>query len=348
VKQEEIIGGFAQLGKLMRSLGNNDEWKDFTVGITESEYDALIHTINRQFSYNGWFTKENVRKSLLNLGNELTEENLKSWTSEYQFSEKPQRIGIIMAGNIPLVGFHDFLCVLCAGHKAICKLSSNDKTLLPALAGHLIEFCPPLKERIEFSEGRIGEIDGVIATGSDNSIKYFEQYFGKYPHIFRKNRTSVAVLDGTETQDEIKQLGEDIFAYFGLGCRNVSHLFIPESFELNRFFEGIVEYGDIINNNKYGNNYDYHRAIFLMNQIPLLDNNFVLLRESDDLFSPLAVIHFERYSDPQEVRVKLQENQQSIQVVVGKNYQPFGTAQHPSLNDYADGVDVMKWLEAVG
>lgn len=347
MKQNEILSGFAQLGKLMCALGENQEWKDFNLGVTQSEYEQLLGIINRQVAYNGWFTKENVRKSLLNLGQQLTEEKLTDWTAKYTYASNPKRIGIIMAGNIPLVGFHDFLCVLCAGHKAICKLSSNDKTLLPALASHLIEFAPGLKDRIEFSAGKIGEMDGVIATGSDNSIKYFEQYFGKYPHIFRKNRTSVAILDGTETPEELRNLGEDLFAYFGLGCRNVSHLFVPESFELNRFFEAIVDYGDIIHNNKYGNNYDYQRAVYLMNQIPLLDNNFVLLRESTDLFSPLAMLHYERYSDIKDVTERLELEKENIQVVVGKGHEAFGSAQCPSLSDYADGIDVMLWLQSV-
>lgn len=331
----------------MCALGQNEDWKDFHLGVTESEYEQLQGVINRQVAYNGWFTKENVRKSLLNLGLQLSEEQLTRWISNYGFAAQPKRIGIIMAGNIPLVGFHDFLCVLIAGHKAICKLSSNDKTLLPALAQHLVEFTPGLKERIEFSAGKIGEMEGVIATGSDNSIKYFEQYFGKYPHIFRKNRTSVAVLDGTEEREHLQRLGEDIFAYFGLGCRNVSHLFIPESFELDRFFEAIVDYGEIIHNNKYGNNYDYQRAVYLMNQIPLLDNNFVLLRESSDLFSPLSMLHFERYSDLNEVKERLERETENIQVVIGKGFEPFGSAQCPSLSDYADGVDVMSWLETI-
>lgn len=331
----------------MRALGNSDEWKDFTVGVTESEYEALTYIINRQVSYNGWFTAENVRKAFLNLGDQLTIENLNNWTANYRFSANPKRIGIIMAGNIPLVGFHDFLCVVCAGHKAICKLSSNDKTLLPALVTHLVQFCPELSERIVFAEGKIGEIDAVIATGSDNSIKYFEQYFGKYPHIFRKNRTSVAVLDGSETPEQLQNLGEDIFAYFGLGCRNVSHLYVPESFELSQFFEAIVSYGHVIHNNKYGNNYDYHRAVYLMNQLPLLDNNFVLLRESTDLFSPLAMIHFERYSHIGNVKQFLSENSEKIQVIIGKEFNEFGTSQLPNLSDYADGVDVMNWLQNI-
>lgn len=344
MEQKDILGGFAQLGKLMRALGNSEEWKNFNVGVTQSEYDALTGVINRQVSYNGWFTKENVRKALLNLGNQLTQELLSEWAEEYKYTASPKRIGIIMAGNIPLVGFHDFLCVLCSGNTAVCKLSSNDKTLLPALATHLFQFCPDLKTRIEFSSSKIGHIEGVIATGSDNSIKYFEQYFGKHPHIFRKNRTSVAVLEGSESTEELAKLGEDIFAYFGLGCRNVSHLFIPESFELNRFFEAIVGHGDVIHNNKYGNNYDYNRAVYLMNQIPVLDNNFVLLRESTDLFSPLAMLHYERYTDANEVKKHLKTNEENIQVIIGKEFDEFGSSQVPTLTDYADGVDVMNWL----
>lgn len=339
--------GFAQLGKLMRALGKSEEWSDFSVGVTNAEYESLNVLINRQVSFNGWFTKENVRKALLNLGNELTAENLTAWTANYSFSNSPKRIGIIMAGNIPLVGFHDFLCALCAGHIAVCKLSSLDKTLLPALANHLVQFCPNLVSRIEFSEGRIGELDGVIATGSDNSLKYFEQYFGKYPHIFRKNRTSIAILDGSETHEELVALGEDIFAYFGLGCRNVSHLLIPHDFEINRFFEAIVGYGEVVNNNKYGNNYDYNRTVYLMNQLPLLDNNFVLLRESNELFSPLAMLHYQRYSDQLHLDSYLSQHEEKIQVVVGKSRTYFATSQLPSLQDYADGIDVMKWLEDI-
>ncbi len=339
--------GCAQLGKLMRALGNDEEWIDFSLGVTRVEFDELNTLIDRQVSFNGWFTKENVRKALRNLGEELTEENLRTWASNYAYSSRPKRIGIIMAGNIPLVGFHDFLCVICAGHVAVCKLSSLDKTLLPALVKQLIKFSPKLAERIEFSEGKIGELDGVIATGSDNSLKYFEQYFGKYPHIFRKNRTSVAILDGTESHDELVALGEDIFAYFGLGCRNVSHLLIPIDFEINRFFEAIVGYGEVVNNNKYGNNYDYNRTVYLMNQLPLLDNNFVLLRESAELFSPLAMLHYQRYSDKSALEAYIQQHEEKIQVVVGKSHQYFATSQLPRLNDYADGIDVMKWLQEI-
>ena len=344
MKQEEIIKGFEQLGVLMTSLGENKDWENFSVGVTESEYLSLQTLINRQVSYNGRFTKENVRGSLLKLGSNLIYSDLLNWASSYTFSNEPRTIAVIMAGNIPLVGFHDFLSVLVSGNKIVAKLSSDDKTLLPALGQHLIEFIPGLKERIVFTSGRIGEIDAVIATGSDNSMQYFEQYFGKYPNIFRKNRTSIAVLKGDETEDDIKSLGSDIFDYFGLGCRNVSYLLLPEGFELSRFFEGVISYGEVIHNNKYGNNYDYNKAVYLMNKLEILDNNFCLLRESNELFSPLSMIHYQFYKDQSDIDNYIKEHESKIQVVVGRDYLDYGQAQCPAFNDYADGVDVMQWL----
>ena len=347
MEKEAIINGFAQLGKLMVELGNNKKWSNFSLGVTSEEYESLETLIVRQKSYNGWFTPEFVRQSLLALGEQLKEKELIEWSDSYNYASQPHAIGIIMAGNIPLVGFHDFLCVLISGNRAVCKLSSNDKTLLPAIAKHLIEFAPVLKDRIVFTEGRIGDIEAVIATGSNNSLNYFEQYFGKYPHIFRNNRTSVAVIRGDESAEELNDLGSDIFNYFGLGCRNVSHILFPANFDLNRFFKGIFSHSDVINNNKYGNNYDYNKAVYLMNQLPLLDNNFVLLRETEELFSPLAMIHYHYYQSKDELKDYISKHQNDIQVVVGKGYLDFGHSQKPGLSDYADGVDVMNWLESL-
>jgi hypothetical protein len=345
VERERIISGFVQLGKLMFALGSEQEWSGFESGSTEDEYLKLKGIISRQFFYNGWFTKENVNQSLLALAEQLREDNLKNWVNNYSFSLKNKRVAIIMAGNIPLVGFHDFLCVLLSGNVTLCKLSSDDKTLLPALAEQLIQFCPELKEKIEFSIGPMKDIDAVIATGSDNSASYFEQYFGKYPHIFRKNRTSVAIIKENETEENLKELGKDIFSYFGLGCRNVSHLLLPKNFELNRFFEAIIGYSEVINHNKYGNNYDYNKSVYLMNQMQLFDNNFVLLRETDELFSPLSMVHYHYYEKQEEVEHYLTTFKDKIQVVIGQDYTSFGVAQSPTLYDYADGIDVMKWLE---
>jgi hypothetical protein len=345
VKRQNYIAGFAQLGKLMRAFGNEEPWSDFSLGINQTEYEDIESTIAKQFFYNGWFTKQNVLQSIAAIGNWLTEENLNAWLNNYSFTDQPKKVGIIMAGNIPLVGFHDFLCVVLSGNRAVCKLSSDDKTLLPAFAHCLIQFEPELKEKISFSTGRLGEIDAIIATGSNNSSAYFEQYFGKYPHVFRKNRTSVARLSGNETPEDMHELGVDIFSYFGLGCRNVTYLMLPVEFNTNRFFEGIMDHHEVMHHNKYGNNYDYNRAVYSLNLMPLLDNNFVLLRQSRDLFSPLSVIHYDFFKDDADMDEFVSTHQEEIQVVVGDNAIPFGKAQQPRLTDYADGVDVMKWLE---
>lgn len=345
--QKDIIRGFAQLGKLMVALGYGKPWSGYDTGVTEEEYSKLRTEISKQQIYNGWFTPENVKSSLTGHGEWLTEEKLSQWAANYSYAEKPINVALIMAGNIPLVGFHDFLCVLISGNNAVCKLSSDDTKLLPALAAHLIEFVPELKDRITFTTGRLPEFDAVIATGSNNSLKFFEEYFGKYPHIFRKNRTSIAILDGSETKEELQLLGDDIFMYYGLGCRNVSHLLIPEEFELSRFFEGVFPHSEVINHKKYGNNYDYNKAVYLLNQHALLDNNFVLLRETDKLFSPLAMVHYHRYKDQAEIDRYLKHHEEDIQVVIGHGHIPFGEAQYPGLTDYADGVDVMKWLSGL-
>jgi hypothetical protein len=344
VKRKELILGFVQLGKLFTVLGNDEPWDAAKTGVTEAEFNQLKTLVNKQFFFNGWFVKENIEKALRSLGSQLTYEKLEEWAGNYSFSETPKKIAIIMAGNIPLVGFHDFLSVIISGNSAVCKLSSDDKTLLPALVDCFIYFLPEVKERITFTIGRIGEVDAVIATGSDNSLTYFNQYFGKYPHIFRKNRTSIAVIRGDETKEDFNALGHDIFDYFGLGCRNVSHLFLPKGFELKRFFEGIIGHSNVINHNKYGNNYDYNKAIFLMNQHVLFDNNFVLLRESNLLFSPLSMVHYQFYETQEEIDLFLNTFHDKIQVVVGKNYVPFGNAQSPKLNDYADGIDTLAFL----
>lgn len=328
----------------MRIHGIKKPWTGFTCGVTEDEFLAVELAIERQVHHNGWFTEESVRTSMLNLGNWLTKEQLSNWASIYAFTKKPKVVAVIMAGNIPLVGFHDFLCVLLSGNKVQCKLSSDDNKLLPLLSHYLFQFAPELKEFISFTDRNLSGFDAVVATGSNNSLMNFESYFSKYPHLFRHNRTSIAILNGNETKEELKALGEDILNYFGRGCRNVTHLLIPEKYDLNLFFEAIVDLGGLINNKKYGNNYDYNKTIHLLNLESFLDNNFLLLKESDNLFSPLAMLFYHRYSTNQEIESYIQLHQDSIQCVVGHNYLPFGTAQCPSLSDYADNVDTMVWL----
>lgn len=337
----------ARTGKLFGLLSSESSWPGFASGVTEDEYNALTALINKEHIHNPWFTKESLKAALGSLAEMLDEAKLVSWTEKYAYADSPKNVLIVMAGNLPLVGFHDFICVLLSGHRAVCKLSSQDKHLLPAFVQVMCSMNPELQDRIRIALGPVKEIDAVIATGSDNSAGYFNEYFGKYPHIFRKNRTSVAVLDGTETDQELNALGKDMFQYFGLGCRNVTNIFLPEDFDKNRIFENIVSYGDIVNHHKYANNYDYNRTIYLMNKIPFLDNNFALFREDEQLFSPLSVIHLHPYSDRGNVDEFLAAHADAIQAVVGHTHIPFGKSQEPDLDDYADKIDTMKWLNAL-
>jgi hypothetical protein len=256
-----------------------------------------------------------------------------------------------MAGNIPLVGFHDFLCVLVSGNIFTGKLSTQDQHLLPALAGILISEAPSFAERVMFID-RLETMDAVIATGSGNTSRYFEYYFNKYPHIIRKNRNGTAFLSGNETEDELAALGADLFQYFGLGCRNVSKLYVPEGYDFGRFFTCIASYSGIINHHKYANNYDYRKAIMMVGRIPFLDNGFLLVKKDAALSSPVAVLHYEEYRDEGEAVQKINAEIENIQCIAASVFPgacsfpivPFGAAQRPSLTDYADGVDTMEFL----
>jgi hypothetical protein len=259
-----------------------------------------------------------------------------------------KKIGVIMAGNIPLVGFHDFLCVILSGNHCIAKCATADSVLLPTLAKWMVEINPKIKDYFSFEE-RLKNFDAVIATGSNNSARYFEYYFGKVPHIIRKNRSSVAVLNGFETMEDLQNLGKDIFTYFGLGCRNVSHLFIPEGYEFEPLLEAFNYYEEIRNHNKYFNNYEYQYAAFLVNRIPHKSNGFVLLREHDAITSPIASLHYSYYKDLADVKQKLQVLKDEIQVIVSlnafiPNSFPLGSSQLPTLNDFADGVNTLDFL----
>jgi len=346
VNREEIIDGLVQLGEIMRSAAKEEHfqihWK-----ISPVQYERLQSVINRQFHLNGWFTKDSVQQSLEAHGEMLERSVLEQFVADYEFASEPKKVAVIMAGNLPLVGFHDFMCVLLAGHRIMAKLSSDDQTLLPELTAILESIDARFSERITIVKDILKGMNAVIATGSDNTLKYFEEYFGKYPHIFRRNRTSVAVLEGTETKEEIHELGKDIFQYFGLGCRNVSHILLPEGFDLARFFEGIFAYGEIIHHHKYANNYDYNRAVHLLNQIPVLENGFLLLKESKELHSALAMLHYHFYASPLEVEQYLTEHRENIQVIIGKDFVPFGKAQTPEITDFADNVDTMLFLNEI-
>jgi hypothetical protein len=344
MEQKSIIKSFSNLSPIFKLLGENKSWTSFQLGISENEFIEIEEVVKKQFLLNGWFTDVNIRKSLLAWSELLIEENLNSWLQNYSFAHNSKRVGIIMAGNIPLVGFHDFISVVLSGNKAVVKLSSDDKTLLPAIIKILLKFNPDLAKKITISEYKLGDIDAIIATGSNNSMHYFEQYFGKYPHIFRKNRTSLAVISGNETKEELKLLGEDLFTYFGLGCRNVSQVFLPKNYDLNTLIESIIDFSEIVNHHKYANNYDYNKAIHLMGQQKILDNGFLLFKESKELFSPLAMLFYHHYESENELMEFINLNSENIQAIVGHKFIPFGKAQKPALNDYADGVDTMKWL----
>jgi hypothetical protein len=233
---------------------------------------------------------------------------------------------------------------LLSGHQVICKQSTEDARLLPALVKLLLLFEPDLSERIRFSDRKLENYHAVIATGSNNSMLHFEQYFSHVPHLFRGHRTSVAVLTGNESKEELRALGVDCLSYFGRGCRNVTHLLFPKGFDLNRFFEAIVDLSDVVNNKKYGNNYDYNKAVHLMSLSKFLDNNFLLMKESDQLFSPLSMLHYQFYQSVEELNSFLDAQRSNIQCIVGREFIPFGQAQCPSLFDYPDGMDTMGFL----
>lgn len=328
---EERIKAFVQLGEFIKSL-------------PEEKFKTLAESIRIE---NPWFTEGNLRMTVSAILKFLGEGNLREWLSRYTFPDRqPKIIAIIMAGNIPAVGFHDLLCVLLNGDSALIKLSSKDTKLVKFLLEKLIEINPAFADKIKYADQLKG-FDAVIATGSDNTSRYFEYYFGKYPHIIRKNRTSVAVLDGTENENDLTRLGRDSFSYFGLGCRNVSKLFVPHDFNFSLLLKSWESFHDLEHHHKYHNNYHYQKSIFLVSQIPFLDNGFVLLQESEKLVSPIAVIYYEYYNTPEDLSDKLSSVRDKLQCVVG-HVPPatikFGDAQFPELHDYADGVDVLKFL----
>ena len=299
---------------------------------------------------NSWFTRANVIFAFKSWSDALSENNVKQWLSQYQLPQttSSKKILIIMAGNLPLVGLHDLLCVLVTGHKAIVKLSSNDCVLLPYLITQMKTFAPEWTEAVTFTDDKVTEYDAVIATGSDNTARYFEYYFGKKPHIIRKNRHSVAVLTGKETPEELFALGKDIFLYYGLGCRSISKLFVPKGYDFNLLFQAIYPYKDIIQEQKYANNYDYNKAVYLMSLFQLLENGFLLLKEDEHYGSAIATLFYEYYTDIDSLKEKLTTDAEKIQCVVAHNFTTeevaFGETQTPQLWDYADGVDTLNFL----
>ena len=335
---EERISAFSTLGEILHnSLQGRST--PFTGRVND-----LIET---QHLKNPWFTPGNVRLSLKNIADQLNEENLVKWTDSYpalnEIVDKVD-VGIIMAGNIPLVGFHDFLSVLITGNSAIVKTSSKDPDLIRLIADILISVNGEFNSRISISDGMLSGFDIVIATGSDNSSRYFEHYFGRYPNIIRKNRNSIAVIDGNESNEELEALGSDIFSYFGLGCRSISKLFIPEKFDMSEVTKNWEKYSALINHSKYAANYDFNKAVLLVNKEKFADTGYLILKEENVLSSPVAVLYYEFYNSQEQLNKYFRYNSDKIQCIVGSNYMPFGKAQSPALWDYADGIDTIDFI----
>ncbi len=331
--REKTIEVFTTLGDRLQTLSTEelDQWKR----------EAEIH--------NKWFTSENVQKALEGIILMLRKDTLEKWLANYPLPVAvPRKIGVVMAGNIPMVGFHDMLSVLVSGHILVAKLSADDTILMKKLSGLLISIEPSLEGRILFAD-KLTNIDAVIATGSDNTARHFEYYFSKIPSIIRRNRVSVAVLTGNESGGELAALGGDMLQYFGLGCRNVSKVFIPKEMTLNRLYEAIEPWKTVINAQKYANNYEYNRSIFLLKSVLHLDNGFLIAVETEELTSAIAVFYYERYASLDDVKRQLEAQQSKIQCVVAskgvvENAVPFGAAQSPYPWEYADGVDTLDFL----
>jgi hypothetical protein len=304
----------------------------------------------RAYRANNWFVPENVKASLTAIADMLgSPEVLRDWLARYEPSGRSARVGVVMAGNIPAVGFHDLLCVLISGHKLLVKPSKDDTILIRLILDKLCEIEPSFREQVQFVE-RINEAEAYIATGGDNTARYFDYYFSAKPHIIRKNRVSVALLSGSESTEELDGLCWDIFRYFGLGCRNVSKLFVPLGYDFTPLYERAEQFRNYAaNHHKYFNNYEYNRSILLVNRDEHLDNGFFLIQESEKMVSPLSMVYFESYVSEEEAKTKLLNSRDKIQCVVSHSEVdlptvPFGRSQSPGLTDYADGVDVMEFL----
>ncbi len=326
--------------------------------LTDSPNTANFwQTVNTAHHHNPWFTPQNCQLAIKAIAREwLSDEKLTQWVTNYPsdfFNPiNRKRIGVVMAGNVPFVGFHDMLSVLMAGHQLLGKISSKDGGLMQALVNLLTTIEPRFKEIISITEDKFEHFEAIIATGSDNSARYFEFYFGKYPNIIRKNRHSIAILSGDETADELAGLASDIFTHFGLGCRNVSKLLVPKDYDLHRLLDAFSGFSSIVNHNKYANNYEYHRAIFLLNQVEHLDTGFLLVKPDEGLGSPVGTLYYQHYTNLESVKGYISGHADSLQCVVSAipqipNRILPGSTQNPQLHDYADGIDTIKFLASL-
>ena len=343
------ITAFAKLGDFLGQYSIENIKKIDRIEHNEIFFDGFLHQIKLAQEKNSWFTKENILFSLESWSKILTKSNLEAYTAPYEYNNSSsKKVAIVMAGNIPLVGFHDFLSVLIYGHSVLVKQSSSDKHLLPFLAKYLEHVEEDFKGKITFTEEKLVDYDAIIATGSDNTARYFEYYFKNKPNIIRKSRNSVAVLTGNETEDDFIKLSDDIFQYFGLGCRSVSKIYVPKDYNFDAFFTGMYAKKEHINNAKYANNYDYNKAVYLMSEFDLLENGFLMIKEDASYSSPIATIFYEYYETENHLKIKLAQDKEKIQCVVAngftENEVAFGQTQHPKLTDYADGINTLEFL----
>ena len=347
LKAFEILGGF------LLEIGSGN----MCSGITDEAILNRCNKLNKLCSelkhYNGWYDEVNVRHMLFSLGESLKKEKLLKWVEKYNPSISELRdekvIALVMAGNIPAVGFHDFLSVLITGNKLLAKLSTDDDKLIPAIAELLISIEPEFKPNIKFTTALLKSFDAVIATGSNNTSRYFDYYFSAYPHIIRKNRNGIAVISGDESDIELDGLASDIFNYYGLGCRNVSKVFVPENYDFTRLLEVFGKREDVSENHKYFNNYEYNKAIFLVNGRKHFDAGNILLVEDTNIASPISVLNYEFYNNTGEAKKIIEMDAYKIQCVVTKNEAfpsriLFGKSQQPELWEYADGVDTVEFF----
>jgi hypothetical protein len=350
MKINDRISAFAALGALLRNYPSGKTQHEETWEI------QLATAIQQSALHNPWFTSDSIQLALSNLGELLQNEVLSQWMAPYEplvkSSLSNKSVGLVMAGNIPAVGFHDLLCVLMCGYKAKVKLSSQDRFLLPFMASFLEGHNAAFAGRISFSEERIGGFDAVIATGSNNASRYFESYFAKFPHIIRGNRNSVGVLSGNESQGSLSLLCDDIFQYFGLGCRNVSHLMVPAGYSFDPLLRAAERYHSLSTHHKYASNYMYYKTIFQMNAQVFWDNGVLLIKAHDAYSSPVSVLYYSEYNHLGEVNAALHRDRDQIQCVVSaipaiERAQAFGSTQSPALYDYADGVDTVQFLSGL-
>jgi len=338
------IKAFEKLGILFSNNISKNSSKEPTHWSSE-----LNKAIDTSYKYNTWFTEDSVKQALNEWSKQLNYSNIKQWTDQYQLTDKSdKKIAIIMAGNLPLVGFHDLLCGLILNFNCIVKLSSDDKILIPFIIEFLDSVLPGIKNKVEFTTNPIKDFSGVIATGSNSSFKYFEYYFGSYPNVLRKTRHSIAVLDGNESVEDLKNLGNDIFTYFGMGCRSVSKLLVPKGYDFDLLFNALFKFKDIINHNKYVNNYDYNKAVYLMSEQKFIENGFVILKEDEKLGSPIGCLFFEYYENSKDLNTYISNIKDSLQCVVSNlnipNSTSFGSSQKPNIDDYADNINTLDFL----